>query len=68
MNNAELRSALLSITALSSDYCAMLENAREMEKDEFVAGVLGLLPRIYFEFSDLSADEHMSEPGYGYFQ
>lgn len=68
MNNAELRSALLSITALSSDYCAMLENAREMEKDEFIAGVLGLLPRIYFEFSDLSADEHMAEAGYGYFQ
>jgi len=68
MNNAELRSALLSITALASDYCVLLESAREIEKEDFIAAVLGFLPRLYYEFSDLSVDEQISDAGYGYFQ
>ncbi len=57
MNNTDHQSRLLAITALATDYCALLENAREVEKEEFIAEVLGLLPRLYYEFSDLTLDD-----------
>lgn len=58
MNNetrseAELQSELLSITAMASQYCVALETARQTEKEDFVAEMLNLLPRLYLEFSDL---------------
>lgn len=67
MNENEIRSRLLKITALAKDYCILLENARELEKEEFVANVLNLLPRIYWEFGDLSADSADSSAEYDYF-
>lgn len=37
----------LAFMALCNEYCQALENAREMERDDFVATMLRLLPRIY---------------------
>lgn len=68
MNDAELNRTLLSITALSSDYCALLQNACEMDKEDFIATVLGYLPRLYYEFSDITVDEHIVDAGYGFSQ
>ena len=33
-------------------FCLALENARESEKSEFVAEMLGCLPRLYILFSE----------------
>lgn len=51
-----IHSRLISLVALSTDYCATLENAPEMETDEFVRSVLSILPRVYFEFFDIEVD------------
>lgn len=50
----ETRSRLLRITALANDYCNTLQLAREMEKEEFVANMTTLLPKIYWEFADFA--------------
>lgn len=57
MKEEELQSRLMQLTALASEYCYAIENARELEKDEFVAGMLCYLPRLYLEFSDIDAGE-----------
>lgn len=56
INPAMERAALLRITALSSQYCLTLENASSIDRPEFVKRILSLLPRIYFEFLDLSPE------------
>lgn len=57
MENDTLQTRLLNITALCSDFCSLLENAREIEKEDFVAECLGNLARIYYEFSDLTVED-----------
>lgn len=56
MTDNNMNGRLLSVTSLAADYCNMCENAREMEKGEFVDGMLSLLPRIYWEFLDIAPD------------
>lgn len=67
MNQDTQRSRLLEIVAVSARYCALCQQAGEMEKDEFVDSMLGVLPRIYLEFHDLSADGvvTLGEAAYG---
>ncbi len=55
------RRALLRVTALSTQYCALIENAMQMEKRDFVASMLGILPRIYSEFLDLQPAAALEE-------
>ena len=62
MSSDTLRSRLLGITALASEYCIALETARDAGKQDFVVNMLRLLPRIYLEFSDLEADEEAGVP------
>lgn len=57
MQNDTLQNRLIGITALASEYCSLLENAREIERDDFIAEVLGTLARIYYEFSDLTVED-----------
>lgn len=57
MNEDNIRTRLLGVTSLAADYCATCENAAEMEKDEFIDSMLDCLPRIYWEFHDISADD-----------
>ncbi|MDE6298791.1 MAG: DUF5063 domain-containing protein [Muribaculaceae bacterium] len=54
-NNIQRR--LINLTALAVDYCSVCENAAEMERTEFIDRMLDLLPRIYWEFFDISAEE-----------
>ncbi len=59
MGKEEIRRRLLGITALAAEYCVTVENAAEAEREEFVASMLRLLPRIYIEFNDVSLpDKH----------
>lgn len=51
-----LRMRLLEIVRLCADYCFVCENAREMDKKEFVQRILNVLPRIYWEFLDVECD------------
>lgn len=56
MSENNMRHRLFGVVALAADYCATCENAREMEKTEFIDRMLDLLPRIYWEFFDISTD------------
>ena len=60
MENNELRARLLAVTALATRYCRALQTAAEYEQDEFVAEMLNLLPRLYWEFSDIPAEGTVS--------
>lgn len=57
MNEDNIKTRLLGVTSLSADYCMVCENASEMDLDEFTDRMLDLLPRIYWEFFDISAEE-----------
>ena len=50
----------LAFIALCNEYCSALENAREMEREEFIGQMLRLLPRIYISANDLQVN--MIEP------
>lgn len=67
MNENELHSRLLNITAIATDYCAMLENARNIEKMEFVIEALGYLPRLYWNFADIEVDDVSADLDYEYY-
>lgn len=56
MSDKNLKSRLIAVTALANDYCVVCQNASEMTKEEFIDRMLDSLPRIYWEFFDLSAD------------
>lgn len=53
----ELKTRLIHLVAICSDYCATLENAPELELKELTDILLGYLPRIYYEFHDIEAGE-----------
>ncbi len=57
MNEENINTRLLGVTSLAADYCSICERASEMEKEEFIDRMLNCLPRIYWEFFDISADE-----------
>lgn len=67
MKDEELRSRLMSITALAADYCSSLENCRDIERDDFVKDMLRTLPRIYCEFSELDMDDVAGASEFEYF-
>lgn len=56
----EIKTRLIHLVALCSDYCVSLENAIGMEKEDFINTILGYLPRIYYEFHDIDAGENTS--------
>lgn len=57
-----MRSRLIQITALAAEYCATLENSREMERNDFVAAMALSLPKIYAAFLELQpADTRLEE-------
>lgn len=49
-----LNSNSIAFIGLANEYCTALENCRELERDEFVATMLKMLPRIYIVATDLS--------------
>lgn len=64
-NDASRR--LLEATHQATLYCQTVENAREMEKDEFVATMTDQLPRLYTIFAGMSAGD-VGALDYGYYQ
>lgn len=56
MEEDNIKGRLLGIVQLAADYCSACEDAREMDKGEFTDRMLSLLPRIYWEFLDLSSE------------
>ena len=58
MNTTALTPNALAFLALCNEYCVATENAREAERDEFVATMLRLLPRLYIAASDLRAADN----------
>ena len=56
----------MTVTRLCADYCAVCENAAELEKMELVERMLDLLPRIYWEFFDISAEDLVVLEEWGY--
>lgn len=65
MDSESQQARILALTALANDYCTLLENARNFEKEEFISEVLNCLPRIYIEFLDLKPEDSLLE--YEYF-
>lgn len=63
-NSADPKLKMAEIVALCAKFCALLENAREMEKDDFVAEITTLLPQIYWNFADLAPEETWVEEVY----
>ncbi len=48
----------LAFIGLSNEYCRTVENASTADRDEFVAAMTKLLPRLYISASDLPADDN----------
>lgn len=61
MENNELSRNTLSFLGLAAEYCSALENAPRMEKEEFTALMLRLLPRIYITMSDVELTTGIEE-------
>ena len=62
MNNDTNR--LLELVSLSKSYCELCESASEFSKEEFTDRILDLLPRLYWNFFDLSAGVSLGESDY----
>ncbi len=67
MTEEETKSRLISVASLSARYCLALEKAREAEKRDFIVELLGYLPRLYWEFSDIRVEDNSIDPEYEYF-
>ena len=62
MNNDTTR--LLDLVAISKTYCELCQDALKYTKSEFTDRALDLLPRIYWNFFDLSAGVSLGESDY----
>lgn len=60
-----IKTRLIHLTALCSDYCVTLDNAGELEMEELVKSLLSFLPRLYFEFLDIEAEDDTSIDEWG---
>ena len=57
MGNSKLAPNSLAFIALSNEFCSAIENAMEFEKEDFVAKMLKMLPRIYMTVTDIDIEE-----------
>ncbi|MDD6019227.1 MAG: DUF5063 domain-containing protein [bacterium] len=57
MKNSKLAPNSLAFIALSNEFCSAIENAMEFEKEDFVAKMLKMLPRIYMTVTDIDIEE-----------
>ena len=55
---------LLDVVSLAKSYCELCESAGEFDKLDFTNRVLDLLPRLYWNFFDLSAGVSLGEMDY----
>lgn len=62
MNNQEkLSPNSLSFIALTNEYCNTIESVMNLDREQLVASMLKLLPRIYIVASDLDVDLSYSD-------
>lgn len=57
MTEDNIRLRLLKVTQLAADYCSICQSASEMDKEELIDRMLDILPRIYWEFFDISTED-----------
>lgn len=55
---------LLEIVGLAKSYCELCEGAREYDKGDFTDRVLDILPRLYWNFFDLTAGVSLGDSDY----
>lgn len=55
---------VLTFIGLANEYCVALSNTYEAEKEEFVAEMLRLLPRIYISMCDVNVEQPMFEDNF----
>lgn len=63
METDKLSPNSLAFIALSNEFCSAIEQASEFEKEDFVAKMLKLLPRIYISASDINVKESTEDYG-----
>ncbi|MDE7401925.1 MAG: DUF5063 domain-containing protein [Muribaculaceae bacterium] len=56
-SDSELRREILNLTALASEYCIAMEQARDVTVEEFVKEMLDKLPRIYVGFLNIDIND-----------
>lgn len=57
MSENRINPNVLTLIGLANEYCMALSNVYETDKDEFVAEMLRLLPRIYITMTDVRIEE-----------
>lgn len=62
--DSSLNTNAIAFIGLCNEYCVCVENAREMERDEFINSMLRLLPRLYISATDLRVDTLNDEDAY----
>ena len=55
---------LLDIVGMCKSYCELCQGARNFSREEFTNRALDLLPRIYWNFFDLSAGVPLDDSGF----
>ena len=63
MEQLDLKKQLIGVTALSAEYCHVLEVCCDMEPTEFIIRMLNLLPRLYLAFTEVNPVEDILKPG-----
>ncbi len=61
MESNHLSPNSLAFIALSNEFCETLENTASFEKQDFIAKMLKLLPRLYISSTDLNIEESEEE-------
>ena len=59
--NTELNTNSIALIALCNEYCQTVEHASESERDDFIASMLRLLPRLYISAADLQIDTSLED-------
>ena len=57
MSNSKLSPNSVAFIAMSVEYCHALENVLDFEKEDFIAKMLKLLPRIYMSATDIAENQ-----------
>lgn len=56
-----MKNKIIDIVALSAQYCNALQNINQYEKRDFIMQMCSLLPKIYWNFLDITSEETMEE-------
>lgn len=54
MSNSKITSNDITVIALANEYCSLIENSLNSEKEQFIDKVIKILPRIYIAVCDIA--------------